>query len=112
MGWTDCDESASLGLLLTGNLWRRPGDDARPGRCRRGSVRRRRAPTSPRAASGIVIGDGRLDYRPEQIAEVYYAIGLAPWATLTLDAQLVVNPAYNADRGPVPIYAARLHVER
>jgi high affinity Mn2+ porin len=111
MGWTDCDQSASLGLLLRGNLWRRPDDDLGLADVVEGLSPEARAYFAA-GGMGIVIGDGRLDYRPEQIAEAYYAIGLAPWATLTLDAQLVVNPAYNADRGPVPIYAARLHVER
>lgn len=60
---------------------------------------------------GIVIGDGRLNYRPEAVMEAYYALGLTSWATLTVDYQLVGNPAYNADRGPVSIYAARVHVE-
>ena len=43
--------------------------------------------------------------------EAYYAIALGKWATLTLDYQYLVNPAYNADRGPVSIYASRLHAE-
>jgi high affinity Mn2+ porin len=111
MGWTDCDESLSLGLLLTGDLWRRPDDQVGLAGVLEGLSPEARAYFAA-GGTGIVIGDGRLDYRPEQVAEIYYALGLTPWATLTLDTQLVVNPAYNADRGPVPIYAARLHVER
>jgi high affinity Mn2+ porin len=60
---------------------------------------------------GIMVGDGRLNYRLEQVFEGYYAIGLQKWLTLTLDYQLLVNPAYNADRGPVSVYAGRLHAE-
>lgn len=111
MGWTDCDESVSLGLLLTGDRWHRPDDRVGLAGVVEG--------LSPQAQAyfaaggmGIVIGDGRLDYRPEAIAEAYYAVGVTSWAQLTLDYQLVVNPAYNSDRGPVPIYALRLHVER
>ena len=60
---------------------------------------------------GILIGDGQLDYRPEQILEVYYAYSLNKSATLTFDYQFVKNPAYNADRGPVSIFSGRLHAQ-
>ena len=52
-----------------------------------------------------------LDYRPERILEAYYSIALQKKTTLTLDYQLITNPAYNADRGPVSIFAARIHAE-
>jgi len=110
MGWTDCDESVSLGTVLRGTAYRRPDDAIGVAGVVEG--------LSPEARSyfaaggtGIVIGDGRLDYRPEEILEAYYAFGIARWVTLTLDYQLVANPGYNADRGPVSIYAARLHAE-
>jgi high affinity Mn2+ porin len=32
-------------------------------------------------------------------------------ANLSADYQYISNPAYNADRGPVNIFALRLHVE-
>jgi len=32
-------------------------------------------------------------------------------ATVTFDYQYFVNPAYNADRGPVSIFTTRLHAE-
>jgi len=58
---------------------------------------------------GAFIGDGRLDYHPEQIAETYYRIGLNRYAALSLDWQHVANPAYNGARGPVDVYGVRLH---
>jgi high affinity Mn2+ porin len=60
---------------------------------------------------GILIGDGQLNYRREMVLEAYYAYSVNKWATLTLDYQFVVNPGYNADRGPVSIFAARAHAE-
>jgi high affinity Mn2+ porin len=57
---------------------------------------------------GILIGDGQLNYRPEQILEVY---SLNRWATLTFDYQFVDNPGYNADRGPISIFSRRLHAQ-
>jgi high affinity Mn2+ porin len=31
--------------------------------------------------------------------------------TLTFDYQFMMNPGYNADRGPISIFSGRLHVE-
>ena len=60
---------------------------------------------------GLLIGDGALNYRNEKIIEAYYSINLFRAATLTFDYEFVDNPAYNADRGPVSIFAARFHDE-
>jgi high affinity Mn2+ porin len=110
IGWTDCDESLSLGAVLKGMAWGRPNDKVGVG----GVVQA----LSPEARAyfaagglGILIGDGQLNYRPEQILEAYYAYSLNNWATLTFDYQFIVNPGYNADRGPVSIFAGRLHAE-
>jgi high affinity Mn2+ porin len=43
--------------------------------------------------------------------ETYYSIAPVSWAQLSLDDQYVKNPAYNRDRGPVSIYAVRLHAQ-
>ena len=60
---------------------------------------------------GILIGDGQLNYREEQILETYYAYKLNRFSTVTFDYQHIANPAYNADRGPVSFYSARFHTE-
>jgi high affinity Mn2+ porin len=52
-----------------------------------------------------------LTYRPEQVIEAYYLLALTDWAAFTLDYQFIVNPGYNAARGPVSIGAARMHVQ-
>ena len=61
--------------------------------------------------STILIGDGMLNYRRERVLESYYALALNKAFTLTADYQLITNPAYNADRGPVHIFSGRLHGE-
>jgi high affinity Mn2+ porin len=58
---------------------------------------------------GFMIGDGRLSYGPEKIAELYYKAALHRCVWLTADYQFVENPAYNRDRGPVHVFGARLH---
>jgi high affinity Mn2+ porin len=59
---------------------------------------------------GFITGDGRLNYRPEWVTELYYDARLAPGVNAALNYQLVVNPAYNADRGPVHVFALRARV--
>lgn len=110
IGWTDCDESLSFGTVLKGNAWGRPDDKIGVAGVVEGLSPEARAYFAA-GGLGILIGDGQLNYRPEQILEAYYAYSLNKWATLTLDYQLIVNPAYNADRGPVSIFSGRLHAE-
>jgi high affinity Mn2+ porin len=110
IGWTDCDESLSLGAVLKGTSWGRPND--------RIGIAGVVEDLSPEARAyfaaggiGILIGDGQLNYKQEKILEVYYAYSLNKWSTLSFDYQFIANPGYNIDRGPVSIYAARLHAE-
>ena len=44
-------------------------------------------------------------------AEAYYAYAIDKNFAFTADYQLIANPAYNADRGPVSIFSGRLHGE-
>ncbi len=61
---------------------------------------------------GFIIGDGKLNYAPENIFEWYYSWNIIKKIFLSPDYQLVINPAYNRDRGPlVHIISLRLHVE-
>jgi carbohydrate-selective porin OprB len=60
---------------------------------------------------GFLLGDGKLNYRRENILESFYTLhlwrGIFPAAGL----QYAVNPGYNRDRGPVIVPTLRLHVE-
>ena len=58
-----------------------------------------------------IIGDGALNYRGENLFEIYYNLNIWKKVGLSLDYQHVQNPAYNADRGPVNFFAARVHAE-
>jgi high affinity Mn2+ porin len=110
IGWTDCDESLSFGTVLKGNAWGRPDDKIGVAGVVEGLSPIARAYFAA-GGLGILIGDGRLNYRPEQILEAYYALAINKWATLTLDYQFIDNPGYNADRGPVSIFSGRLHAQ-
>ena len=59
---------------------------------------------------GILIGDGSLpNYAVEQIIEAYYSYAITQSLKVGFDYQLIVNPGYNADRGPVNVFAGRIH---
>jgi high affinity Mn2+ porin len=61
---------------------------------------------------GILVGDGQLPHPgPEQIIETYYELTAWRHLQLTLDYQWISHPAYNKDRGPVSVAAARVHIQ-
>ena len=60
---------------------------------------------------GILIGDGRINYRGEKILETYYAMTVIKGLIVTFDYQFMMNPAHNADRGPISIFSGRMHGE-
>lgn len=61
---------------------------------------------------GFIIGDGKLpNYGLETIFEINYNAKITDWLSVTPDYQLVINPAYNQDRGPVHAFALRFHNE-
>src|SRR6266851_349924 len=82
MAFTDIDASLSLGVSIKGTRWGRPDD---------------------------VIGiGGAINALSRDHRDFIAAGGLGP---LIGDGQLITNPAYNADRGPVHVFSGRLHGE-
>jgi high affinity Mn2+ porin len=110
IAWTDCDESISLGAVLKGTSWGRANDRIGISGVLEGLSPDARAYFAA-GGLGILIGDGRLNYRPEKAFETFYAYSINKWTTLTGDYQLFLDPAYNGDRGPVSVVSARLHAE-
>lgn len=108
--FTEIDETASFGASLKGSRWNRPDDVAGIAGVINGISTDHRDYLAS-GGTGFIIGDGRLNYAPEEIAETYYSIALPENFALTLDYQLINNPAYNSDRGPANFFAARLHAE-
>jgi len=110
LSFTDVDRSASGGLSIKGASWGRPDDKIGLGGAINGLSSGHRDFLAA-GGLGLLIGDGRLNYRHEKIFETFYAYSVDPRTTLTVDYQFIANPAYNADRGPVSIFAGRLHAE-
>jgi len=110
MAFTDIDASLSLGTSIKGTKWGRPDDVIGLGGAIN-SLSRDHRDFIAAGGLGILIGDGALNYRRERILETYYAYALTKQLTLTADYQLITNPAYNADRGPVHVFSGRFHGE-
>jgi hypothetical protein len=108
--FTEVDGSLSSGFLIKGAAWGRDGDSLGISLMRNTISDDRR---NFLEAGGIsyFIGDGALRYRPETIFEGFYSLNVYKSAWLTGDYQRYANPAYNADRGPINVYAIRLHAE-
>lgn len=68
---------------------------------------------------GFFLGDGRLNYDSERVFEAYYRLVLPELggriskvqSALSAGVQLISNPGYNRDRGPVTTYTLRWHSE-
>jgi len=108
--FTEIDRTLAGGLVLQGGAWGRPEDRLGAGAIVNGLSSEHRAYLAA-GGYGFLIGDGRLDYAPERILELYYAVAFGKHAFVTGDYQRVWNPAYNRDRGPVDLFALRLHAQ-
>jgi high affinity Mn2+ porin len=110
--YTDIDQTASAGVSLSGARWGRKDDTLAAA-----VVVNRLSQAGERyldaGGLGILVGDGKLPHPgSETILEAYYRFGLAKDVHLSIDNQVVVNPAYNRDRGPVNVIGLRLHWQR
>lgn len=106
--FSDVDRTATLGLSVKGESWKRSNDTFGLAGVLNGLSRDHR--DFFRAGGvGILAGDGALNYGIEEILETYY--DFAVWKTIhvTLDYQFINHPAFNRDRGPVSVLGARLH---
>ena len=108
--FTDIDRSLSGGFVLGGAQWGRPKDAIGVAGVVNG-LSGNAANYFAAGGLGLLIGDGALSYDGEHIFETYYKYNIAEGVHLTVDYQFVHNPAYNRDRGPVNVFALRLHGE-
>ena len=110
--FAEIDRSLSFGVSVKGAGWSRAQDTLGLAYAQNGLSSPHRAFLAA-GGNGFFVGDGRLNYRPESIVEGYYSFGLGflKRSAVSLGAQFIRNPAYNADRGPVRVFSVRLHTE-
>lgn len=110
--FTEVDASLSVGTLVNGRPWGRAQDHFGLALMEnRLSNDRRKFLEAGGISYFIGDGPGHFSYRPERGHEAFYSVGLGKHLWVTGDWQRIRNPAYNALRGPVNVYALRLHAE-
>jgi high affinity Mn2+ porin len=109
--FTDVDRTLATGLSLQGGAWHRASDTVGLVGIVNG-ISAAREHYLAAGGLGILVGDGQLPHPgAERIVETYYSLALLKVAHLSFDYQWVDNPAYNRDRGPVSVFAVRVHAQ-
>ena len=122
--YTEVDDTFEIGFDLLGSWWRRPLDKVGLAFVTNGisDVHRQYLRLG---GHGFILGDacdfsqpacvqraaGYLAYGRENIVEAYYNVHIWRGASAAGDVQLVDNPGYNQDRGPVWVFSLRGHLE-
>lgn len=108
--FTEIDRSVSFGTLVKGSKWGRSDDTVGLA-----AAINMLSPDHRRylqqGGLGVFLGDGKLNYAPEQIVEAFYSFQATKHLWISADAQWIRNPGYNADRGPAVFFGTRLHTE-
>jgi high affinity Mn2+ porin len=108
--FTDVDRTVAAGLSISGKQWGRDEDVLGIAGVVNGISNVHQAFLNA-GGLGILVGDGMLPHPGyEHILETYYSFPIFA-SRVTFDYQLIVNPAYNRDRGPVSVLGVRLHTQ-
>jgi hypothetical protein len=107
--FTEVDQHASLGFQLSGAHWRRTDDRFGIAGVAHG-ISRLHQEYLAAGGAGFLLGDGRLNYGPEQIFESYYRAQAGAFVQVGPDLQLIRHPGYNRDRGVARIVALRVNI--
>jgi len=104
------DRDLSFGAVAKGPAWRRPFDVTGIGYATSWISRIHAQYLAMGGVDGF-IGDGYLRQAPEDVFDVFYSVNLLRAIWLSADYQYLRNPGFNADRGPVNVFGARVHAE-
>jgi high affinity Mn2+ porin len=108
--YTEVDQTAQIGLGVSGSHWHRNYDRAGLVFVTNG-ISRDHQQYLALGGLGFLLGDGRLNYGRENIFESYYTLHLWRGFYPSFGVQHIRNPGYNRDRGPVIVPTLRLHLE-
>jgi high affinity Mn2+ porin len=108
--YTEVDETVLLGVGGNGKRWKRKLDRVGIAFVSNG-ISRNHQEYLALGGDGFILGDGKLTYGRENIAETYYTLHVWRGIYTSFDFQYVDNPGYNRNRGPVIVPGLRLHLE-
>lgn len=107
--FTEVDRHVSAGFQVSGVHWGRKDDRLGVAGAQTGIAPIHREYLNA-GGLGFLLGDGKLNYGPEQIAETYYRAQLGPYFQVGPDVQYIRNPGYNRDRGPATVLSLRVNM--
>jgi high affinity Mn2+ porin len=109
--FADINRSLSFGGSFDGREWDRPDDRIGTALAFNGISEAAKRYFAA-GGLGILVGDGQLpNAAGEKIWESYYSFSIIDGVAVSADYQFVDHPAYNRDRGPVSVLAARAHIQ-
>ena len=108
--FSDVDRAVTVGISIKGEFWQRPEDTLGLANAVNGIAKVHQEFLAA-GGTGILAGDGALNYALEDAFEIYYDFQVWKTIHVALDYQFLLNPAFNRDRGPVSVLGARLHWE-
>ncbi len=107
--FTEVDRHVSAGVQLSGAHWGRRNDRFGFAGVQTGIVQVHRDYLNA-GGLGFLLGDGRLNYGPEQLVETYYRAQIGNYFQISPDVQYIRNPGYNRDRGPATVLSLRVNL--
>lgn len=108
--YTSTDRSVSFGAVGKGSLWHRPADVTGVG-VNLGWISQAHAEYLRLGGIDGFIGDGNIHPAMEGSLDLFYSVNFLSSVWISGDYQYVINPGFNADRGPVHILGVRIHAE-
>jgi hypothetical protein len=108
--YTEANDTVALGADLRGVWWKRPSDKVGLALITNGLSEDHRRYLAL-GGHGFLLGDGAINYGRENILETYYNLVLYRGVSTAVDLQVIDNPGYNRDRGPVVVLSGRAHIE-
>jgi len=108
--FSDADYTATAGVSIKGEFWGRPDDTVGLAAVFDG-ISHVHQEFLEAGGTGILAGDGALNYGWEKDMETYYDFKI--WKTIhaSVDYQFITDPAFNQARGPVSFFGGRLQWE-
>jgi high affinity Mn2+ porin len=107
--FTEVDRHVSGGVQVSGAHWQRHDDRLGVAFAQTGIVQAHRDYLNA-GGLGFLLGDGKLNYGPEELLEAYYRAQLGRYFRISPDLQYIRDPGYNRDRGPVTVLSLRVNV--
>ncbi len=108
--YTSADRSVSLGALVKGDRWYRENDTVGIAFAESWISKQHATFLDMGGVDGF-IGDGKINQKAEKGLNLFYSVNLYRSIWFTGDYQHIINPGFNADRGPVDVYSMKMHLE-